>query len=71
MRHFMLHAGARARGTIPMNKLTPRERAELLKRVKQLNAQIQNPRLSIERVDDLHKQRAQLHARLLDDRIAR
>jgi hypothetical protein len=51
-------------------KLTPVERAAINKRIKELNAQIQNPRLSIERVDELHKERAVLHARLVEDRLA-
>jgi hypothetical protein len=51
-----------------MSKLTPRERAAKVKRVTQLNALIQNPRLSIERVDELHKERAALRAQLLEDR---
>ncbi len=53
-----------------MEKLNPRERALIIKRVKELNAQIQNPRLSIERVDALHAERAQLQAQLLEDRAA-
>jgi hypothetical protein len=54
-----------------MSKMTPRERADIIKRVKELNSQIQNLRLSIERVDELHRQRAMLHARLMEDRAAR
>ena len=54
-----------------MEKLNPRERATVLKRVKELNTKIQNPRLSIERIDELHAERAQLQARLLEDRAAR
>ena len=54
----------------PFRKLTPVERAAINKRIKALNAQIQNPRLSIERVDELHKERAVLHARLMEDRMA-
>ncbi len=54
-----------------MSKLDPRQRATIIKRVKELNAKIQNPRLSIERVDDLHKERAELHALLMEDRVAR
>jgi hypothetical protein len=56
---------------VDMVKLTPRQRAVMVKRIKELNAKIQDPRLSIERVDDLHKERAALHARLLEDRAAR
>jgi hypothetical protein len=54
-----------------MNKLTPRERAAIIKRVKELNAKISNPRLSIERVDELHRERAELHAQLTLDRTLR
>jgi hypothetical protein len=54
-----------------MSKLTPRERAATIKRVKELNAQIQNERLSIERIDELHRQRAALQTRLLEDRAAK
>ena len=53
-----------------MSMLTPRDRAAIIKRVKQLNAQIQSPRLSIERVDELHRERALLQAKLLEDRAA-
>jgi len=54
-----------------MSKLPPRERAALLKRVKQINAEIQNPRLTIEKCDALHKEREELEKRLLADREAR
>lgn len=54
-----------------MTKLTPRERAMIVKRVKQINAEIQNPRLTIEKCDELHKQREELHKQLLDDRASR
>jgi hypothetical protein len=57
-------------GTVSLSKLTPRERATIVKRVKELNTKIQNPRLSIERIDDLHKERAELTARLLEDRAS-
>jgi hypothetical protein len=40
----------------------------MVKRVKQLDVEMQSPRLSIERVDELHKERAELRARLLEDR---
>ena len=51
-----------------MGKMSPGERAAIIKRVKELNAKIQEPRLSIERVDELHKERATLHAKLIEDR---
>ncbi len=54
-----------------MNKLTPRKRAAIIKRVKELNARINDPRLSIERVDELHRERAALHAQLTLDRTLR
>lgn len=54
-----------------MEKMNPRDRAIVLKRVKELNAKIQNPRLSIERIDELHAERAELQAKLLEDRAAR
>jgi hypothetical protein len=54
-----------------MEKLNPRERQFIIKRVKELNAKIQNPRLSIERIDELHAERAQLQAQLLEDRAAK
>lgn len=53
-----------------MERMNPRERASIIKRVKELNAKIQSPRLSIERIDELHAERAQLQARLLEDRAA-
>jgi hypothetical protein len=53
-----------------MSKLTPRERAALIKLVKELNVRIQSERLSIERIDALHKERAALQTRLLEDRVA-
>jgi hypothetical protein len=53
-----------------MERLNPRDRQTVLKRIKELNAKIQNPRLSIERVDELHAERAALQARLLEDRAA-
>ena len=53
-----------------MEMMNPRERAAVIKRVKELNAAIQNPRLSIKRVDELHAERAALQARLLEDRAA-
>ncbi len=53
-----------------MEKMNPRERASVIKRVKELNAKIQNPRLSIEQVDELHAERSALQARLLEDRAA-
>ena len=51
-----------------MGKMTPRERAAMIKQAKELNLKIQDPRLSIERVKELHTQRAALHAKLLEDR---
>lgn len=57
-------------GMVPMSKLTPRDREAIIKRVKEINARIQNQRLSIERVDELHKERAILQAKLLEDRAA-
>jgi len=53
-----------------MGKLTPSERAAVVKRVKELSAQIQDRQLSIERIDKLHKERAVLHARLVEDKAA-
>ncbi len=54
-----------------MNRLTPVERAAMVKRVKQLDVEMQSPRLSIERVDELHKDARELRARLLEDRAER
>jgi len=54
-----------------MEKMNPRQRAAVIKRVKELNTKIQNPRLSIQRVDELHAERASLQAQLLEDRAAR
>jgi hypothetical protein len=51
-----------------MSKLTPRERADLVKRVKEINAKIQNPRLTIAQCDELHKERDLLSKQLRDDR---
>jgi hypothetical protein len=59
-----------AAGGPDMERLNPRDRQTVLKRIKELNAKIQNPRLSIERVDELHAERASLQARLLEDRAA-
>jgi hypothetical protein len=53
-----------------MERLNPRDRAMVLKQIKELNAKIQSPRLSIERIDELHAERAALQARLLEDRAA-
>jgi hypothetical protein len=53
-----------------MEKMNPRERASVLKRIKDLNTKIQNLRLSIERVDELHAERAALQVKLLEDRAA-
>jgi hypothetical protein len=53
-----------------MSKLTPRERAAINKRVKEINVKIQNTRLTIERCDELHKERELLHKKLLEDRDA-
>ena len=50
-----------------MGKLTPLERKALIKRVDELNAQIQNQRLTIEQVDKLRKERAALAKTLRDD----
>lgn len=54
-----------------MSTLDPRQRAEIVKRVKELDRKIQDPRLSIARVDALHHERAELRAILLADRAAR
>ena len=51
-----------------MSKLTPRERATIIKRVKEINAKIQEVRLTMEQRDQLHKERALLSAKLLEDR---
>jgi hypothetical protein len=53
-----------------MTTLTAAERTAIIKRVKDLDRRIQDPRLSISRVDELHKRRAELRARLLADRLA-
>ncbi|MEX2114688.1 MAG: hypothetical protein WD845_15955 [Pirellulales bacterium] len=54
-----------------MSKLTPAERAAIIKKVKLLDVKMQDPRLSIERVDEMHKERAALRAQLLEDRAGR
>jgi len=51
-----------------MSKLTPRERATMIKRVKEINAKIQEVRLTMEQRDQLHKERALLTTKLLEDR---
>ena len=51
-----------------MSKLTPRERAAIIKRVKEINLKIENPRLTIEQCDRLHKEREELRKKLLIDR---
>lgn len=53
-----------------MNRLTPRERATILKRVKEINAKIQDRNLTIEQCDELHNEREELQKRLLEDRAA-
>lgn len=54
-----------------MSALTPYQRASLIKRVKDLDRRLQDPRLSIARVDQLHRQRAELRAQLLADRAGK
>lgn len=54
-----------------MAKLTPAERAKIVKRIKELDVKMQSPRLSIERIDELHNERAALRAKLLEDRAER
>ncbi len=54
-----------------MTTLDPRQRAGIIKRVKELNRRIQDPRLSIARVDELHRERAELRAQLLADRAGK
>jgi hypothetical protein len=51
-----------------MNKLPPRERAAIIKRVKEINVRIRDPKLTIEAVDKLHKEREPLERQLRDDR---
>jgi hypothetical protein len=53
-----------------MAKLPPRERAAILKRVKEINAKIADSQLTIERYDILHKEREELHKKLLEDRAS-
>jgi hypothetical protein len=53
-----------------MNRLSPRERAAIIKRVKKLTAKIQDPNLPLEELETLHRERGVLHAQLLDDRAA-
>ncbi|MGD9724302.1 MAG: hypothetical protein AB7O59_24115 [Pirellulales bacterium] len=52
-----------------MLKMSPAERAQLIKRMKSLNARLQDPRLPLARVEELHRERAVLHAQLLADRM--
>ncbi len=54
-----------------MSRLTPAERAKIVKQVKELDARMQDPRLSIARVDEMHRERAALRAQLLEDRAGR
>jgi hypothetical protein len=51
-----------------MSTLDPRQRADIVKQVKDLDRKIQDPRLSIARVDEMHHERARLRAILLADR---
>jgi hypothetical protein len=51
-----------------MSTLDPRHRADIVKKVKELDRKIQDPRLSITRIDQLHHERAQLRTILLADR---
>ena len=53
-----------------MAKLPPRERAAILKRVKEINAKIVDGRLTIERYELLHKEREELQKKLLEDRAS-
>lgn len=51
-----------------MARLTEAERTALKKRVKEIDRQIQNPRLTIEQCDLLRKQREELRKALLNDK---
>lgn len=53
-----------------MSGLTSRERANIKKRVTQINQQIQDPRLTIARCEELRTEREALAKQLLDDRAA-
>jgi hypothetical protein len=53
-----------------MDRLTASQRAAIAKRMKEIKAQIQNPRLTIEEVDLLRKERAQLEKQIMNDRNA-
>jgi hypothetical protein len=56
---------------INLRKLTPSERAAIQKRIKVLSAQIQSHELSMLRIDELHKERAVLKARLAIGTVSR
>ena len=51
-----------------MGKLPPRERAAILKRMKEIKAKVASPRLTIEEVDELCKERRLLEKQLMNDR---
>ena len=53
-----------------MIKLPPRERATILKRVKEINAKIVDSRLTIKRYEILHNEREYLQKKLLEDRAS-
>jgi hypothetical protein len=53
---------------VRMGKLTPRERAAIAKRMKEIKAKLANPRLTIEEVDELCKERRLLEKQLMNDR---
>ena len=51
-----------------MGNLTPSQRAAIVKQMKVIKAKIQNPRLTIEEVDLLRKERALLEKQIMNDR---
>lgn len=53
-----------------MGKLTAGQRAAIAKRMKEIKVRIENPRLTIEEVDLLRKERSQLEKQIMNDRNA-
>ena len=73
-RNYQAHETGRFRpGKVDMSTMTPRERATIVKRVRELDAKLQDPRAPMNRINDLHKEREGLSKRLREDarRVAR
>lgn len=54
-----------------MSSLTTSQRAAIIKQMKAIKARIENPRLTIEEVDLLRKERGLLEKQIMNDRNAK